>query len=49
MSENKETSSVQCDKENIIEERVQYRVAKKIAKVIYQNNDPKIVKKGICV
>lgn len=37
------------EKENVIDDRVQFRVAKKIAKVIFQNNDPKIVKKNVCV
>lgn len=48
-SENNETSSQSVEKENVIDDRVQFRVAKKIAKVIFQNNDPKIVKKNVCV
>lgn len=48
-SDNNETSSQSVEKENVIDDRVQFRVAKKIAKVIFQNNDPKIVKKNVCV
>ena len=45
--QNRESPSLRDS--DAIEERVQFRVTKKIAKVIFQSNDWAIVKKAICV
>lgn len=47
--ETEESASQESNREPQVEERVQYRVQRKIAKVIYQSNDPKLVKKAICL